>query len=377
MTAGATRRNRLDPIRLHRVRDGSRERGPTWRVRRRVSRGVAAATLLGALAASFAPLRAAIPVEPLKPVAALAPHVTGMFQEPTGFEQLPTGQFLVFDRRGHAVFGVDRARTTATQIVRVGVEKGNIIQPVAFGAASDGSFVVADAPFGRERVQLFAVDGTRLRGFALPGRVEPRVQLGGMVLNGVGSLQYDGESIYVNEPDRGALITEYSLEGRAVRTIGRLRATGYESDPDLHAAFNTGLPLVHPDGGFYFVFQTGEPRFRRYDATGTLMYERVMQGVELDPLLATQPTRWPSRDRAGREVAVVPPLVRTAAIDREGGLWVAFTVPYTYVFDRDGDKVRVVQFVATGVVTPTSLDFAPDGRLLVTPGCYIFDPRRK
>jgi hypothetical protein len=128
------------------------------------------------------------------------------------------------------VFGVDRARTTATQIVRVGVEKGNIIQPVAFGAASDGSFVVADAPFGRERVQLFAVDGTRLRGFALPGRVEPRVQLGGMVLNGVGSLQYDGESIYVNEPDRGALITEYSLEGRAVRTIGRLRATGYESD---------------------------------------------------------------------------------------------------------------------------------------------------
>jgi hypothetical protein len=34
----------------------------------------------------------------------------------------------------------------------------------------------------------------------------------------------------------------------------------------------------------------------------------------------------------------VPPLVRTAAIDREGGLWVAFTVPYTYVFDRDGDK---------------------------------------
>jgi hypothetical protein len=332
---------------------------------------------LAAIVLSHPRLGAAIPVEQLRPAAALAPHVAGLFQEPTGFRQLPSGQFLVFDRRGHAVYGVDASRTTAAQIVKVGHEKGNILQPVAFGAAADGSFIVADAPFGRERVQLFAVDGTRLRGFALPGKVEPRVQLGGMVLNGVGSLHYDGESVYVNEPERGALITEYSLEGHAVRTIGRLRPTGYEADADLHAAFNTGLPLAHPDGGFYFVFQTGEPRFRRYDAKGTLVYERVMQGVELDPLVSAQPTRWPARDRAGREMAIVPPIVRTAAVNRDGHLWVAFTVPFTYVFDGDGDKIRVVQFVATGAVAASSLAFAPDGRLLVTPGCYIFDVRQR
>jgi hypothetical protein len=340
-----------------------------------LTRTAAAALAVAVIGVTAPSVRAAIPVEQLKPVAALAPHVAGLFREPTGFQQLPTGQYLVFDRRGHAVYGVDRARTTASQIVRVGHEKGNIIQPVAFGAASDGSFIVADAPFGRERVQLFAVDGTRLRGFALPGRVEPRVQFGGLVLNGVGSLQYDGASIYVNEPERGALITEYSLEGHAVRTIGRLRATGHEGDADLHAAFNTGLPLVHPQGGFYFVFQTGEPRFRRYDAKGTLLFERVMQGVELDPLIATLPTRWPRRDKGGREMPVVPPIVRTAAVDAEGNLWVAFTVPYTYMFDADGDKRRVLQFVATGVIAAHSLDFAPDGRLLVTPGCYIFEVR--
>lgn len=345
---------------------------------RLLPRCAAAAALVAlSLLAAKLPLRAAIPVEQLRSVAALPPHVAGLFREPTGFQQLPTGQFLVFDRRGHAVYGVDRARTAAARIVQVGHEKGNIIQPVAFGAASDGSFIVADAPFGRERVQLFSIDGTRLRGFVLPGRVEPRVQLGGLVLNGVGSLQYDGESVYVNEPERGALITEYSLEGHAVRTIGRLRPTGHEAEPDLHAAFNTGLPLVRPDGGFYFVFQTGEPRFRKYDAEGTLLFERVMQGVELDAVVANQPTRWPVRERGGREMAVVPPVVRTAAVDRTGQLWVAFTVPYTYVFDADGDKVRVVQFVSTGVLAPTSLAFAPDGRMLVTPGCYIFDPRQQ
>jgi len=42
------------------------------------------------------------------------------------------------------------------------------------------------------------------------------------------------------------------------------------------------------------------------------------------------------------------------------------------VFDRDGDKVRVVQFRAAGLVSPNSLFFGPRGRLLVTPGLFEF-----
>jgi hypothetical protein len=49
-------------------------------------------------------------------------------------------------------------------------------------------------------------------------------------------------------------------------------------------------------------------------------------------------------------------------------------VPYTYVYDAQGDKTRTVQFEAAGVLNPTSLFFTPQGRLLVTPGCYEFDP---
>jgi len=55
-------------------------------------------------------------------------------------------------------------------------------------------------------------------------------------------------------------------------------------------------------------------------------------------------------------------------------LWISFTLPFTYVYDLDGEKVRTVQFRGAGVVAPTSLFFTRDGRLLVTPGCYVFRP---
>ncbi len=223
-------------------------------------------------------VKAAIPVETLRSVQALPPHVAGTFREPAGFVRIRDG-YLVFDRRGHTVYRVPESRQTATPIVSVGPEEGRLVQPVAFSVASDGSFVVADAPFGRQRVQLFAVDGTRLRGFVLPRPVEPLVQFGGMVLNGVGSLQYDGESIYVNDPRSGSLVTVYSVDGMPIASIGRMRPTGFEtSDPDLHRALNTGLPVANPQGGFYFVFQTGDPWFRKYDAKGTLLFERAVQG---------------------------------------------------------------------------------------------------
>ena len=337
-----------------------------------VLRRLAGATVVLVLLNSGA-ARGGMTPEVLQSVSAVPPHLAGLFSEPAGFHQLQSGRYLVFDRRGHTVYGIDAGMTSVTRIVQVGQETGRIIQPVALAISSDDRFVVADAPFGRERVQRFGSEGTRLGGFILPGRAEVRVQYGGLVLNGVASIAYDGESILVNQPERGALITEYSLEGWPQRNIGLLRTTGHESDPDLHRALNTGIPLIDPRSGFYFVFQTGEPRFRKYDARGRLIFERVIQGLELDARAAAQPTTWPAR--RARELPMVPPIVRTAAVDRAGNLWIAFTLPFTYVYDPDGEKQRVLQFRAAGVVLPTSLSFARDGALLVTPGCYVFDPR--
>ena len=69
---------------------------------------------------------------------------------------------------------------------------------------------------------------------------------------------------------------------------------------------------------------------------------------------------------------IVAPTVRTAAIDRAGRVWIALVAPFTYVFDRDGDKIRTVQFRAAGIVAPDSLFFTKSGRILVTPGLYEF-----
>ena len=50
-------------------------------------------------------------------------------------------------------------------------------------------------------------------------------------------------------------------------------------------------------------------------------------------------------------------------------------MPYTYVFDPDGDKIRTVQFRGAGIMSPSSLFFGRNGRVLVTPGLLEFSAR--
>ncbi len=289
-----------------------------------------------------------------------------------GFARVPRGPYYVFDRRGHSVHTVDETDGTVRTLVEIGNEEGRLLSPSAFDVADDGSFAVADAPGGRGRVQVFGPAGIRIGGFTRPGRAAVRVALGSLVMNGVGSLVYTGQRVILSEPDSGWLLTEYGLRGDVRRGIGHLRPTGHEHDPELHLTLNTTLALPTPDGGFFVVFLTGPPAFRRYDAEGSLVYERVIQGRELDDLLAVQPKRWPPRVPGSREAPLVPPLVRTAAVDPHGRLWISFVLPYTYVYEPDGEKVRTVQFRAGGVLAPTSLSFSGNDRVLTTPGCYEF-----
>ena len=330
------------------------------------------------LSSSFlVPLRAQPPgrVETLRSTGGLPPEICNTFREPIGFQQAKSGVYYVFDRRGHAVYSVDPEAKGSRKVVEIGGEGGRVIEPSAFDLGPDARFVVADAPNGRERLQIFDFAGTWLAGFTLPGRATARVSINGLALGGVSSLAFLGNGIALNQPETGSLITEYGLAGTPVRSIGALRATGHEADRELHLAMNAGMPLPHPAGGYFFVFYAGAPTFRRYDANGTLLFERVMQGRELDPVLSQAPKRWPRRTVDGKEFPLVLPTVRTAAIDRAGNLWVAFVTPITYVFDGDGEKVRTVQFRAAGIIQPTSLFFADRNRILVTPGCYEFPAR--
>ena len=328
---------------------------------------------LGPLALSL--LALALGPDVVSSVDAIPAAVAGRFRDPAGFERSSSGQYFVFDRRSQIVYGVDARGESAWEIVHIGNEPGRILNPFAFAVAANGSFAVADAPNNQERIQIFSAAGFRIGGFTLPGKARARVALDGLVLNGIGSLQYNGASILLSQPDTGSLVSEYSLTGVPVRSFGELRRTGHEDDRALHATLNVGLPLVDPKGGFFFVFQTGEPMFRKYDARGRLVFERRIQGREIDDFVSRLPSLWPKRDSAAGEIPFLAPTIRTAAVDSSGHLWASFAEPITYVFDADGDKIRTVQFRGAGPLSPNHMSFDEKGRMLVTPGLYVFDVR--
>lgn len=313
-------------------------------------------------------------VDTLRSVSALPAHIAGSFEEIAACHISPEQDYLVFDRRAHVVSRVARDGAGGVrEVVQLGVEPGRILRPSAFVSAPDGTFVVADAPVGVERVQIFSYLGPRIGGFTLRRRTAPRVTLGNLVLNGVGSIDYTGTSILVNDPESGALITEHGLDGAVLRTFGRLRATGHEADRDLHLALNSGYPLAIPGGGFYFVFMTGVPVLRKYDTAGAMLYERHVEGPEIDEYLRALPSKWPRRSGPAGEYPLVSPSFRTAAVDRKGSLWISLMAPVTYVYDSEGEKRRTLQFRGAGVFAPTDLFFTRDGRVIASPGCYAFD----
>src|SRR5262249_43885452 len=90
----------------------------------------------------------------LRSTAAVPASIAGRFREAVGFEQSRSGQYFVFDRRGHTVYGIDADQSSAWEIVQIGAESGHIIDPTAFAVEPDGTFVVADEPNNRERIQI-------------------------------------------------------------------------------------------------------------------------------------------------------------------------------------------------------------------------------
>jgi len=68
----------------------------------------------------------------------------------------------------------------------------------------------------------------------------------------------------------------------------------------------------------------------------------------------TDPAAWTADSAQVKTIAeATVVLVRTAAVDPSGRLWVSLVEPYTYVYDREGHKIRTVQFKAAGTARYT------------------------
>lgn len=328
--------------------------------------------LAAATAALAAATGHAAAVEERASIGGLPAHAASAFEEIAACHLAPSGTYLVFDRRAHAVFTFTRGAAAPEKIVQIGSESGRIIRPTAFDSAPDGTFAIADAPGDQRRLQFFTAGGAGIGGFIMPGRPVPLVTLGDVALSGLGSLKYLGRTLLLSQPDTGALATEYESGGLPLRSFGELRPTGQEADRAVHEALNVGLPLPAGDGGYFFVFMSGVPMFRKYDAAGRLMFERHIEGPHVDRYLREMPRTWPRRRTGGGEIPLVPSIIRTAAVDPQGNLWISLAAPYTYVYDADGDKIRTLQFRAAGIMAPTNFFFTRDRRVLAAPGCYAF-----
>jgi hypothetical protein len=319
-------------------------------------------------------LLAAVPTDRLVSIGGVPPFLAGEFEDASGYALRPDGSALVFDRRRHRVYAIDAARTVATPLVEIGYERGRVLRPTSFDVAESGDFIVADAPGRQPRVSVFDTAGKALNTFTVAATESPRITVDNLVLNGIAAARYTGVTVLLNQPERGALVAEYSVIGSLQRQFGTLRRTGFEHDPDVHLAFNAALPLPTRDGGAYVVFLAGPPAFRKYSSSGQLEFERVIQGREIDSLVMSLPTDWPRRRVDDVSYPLIRPTVRTAAVDREGRLWVAMATSHVYVFDADGEKVRTVLLDGAGIIQPNSMWFSREGRLLVTPGLYDFSP---
>jgi hypothetical protein len=335
---------------------------------------------LAAVAASPQPIRPqpsrSRSIETLESIGGLPAHVAGGFTDISVCARSSEGDYLVFDRRMHSVSLVAPPYEAPKVLVQIGAEPGRLLHPSAFNLGPDGRFVVADAPGNKGRIQIFLASGASLGGFTLPARDVPTLLFENFLQSGIGSLAYTGRSIVISQPDLGSLLSEYVMDGGVSQSFGALRRTGQEQDREVHLALNTGLPIVNPRGGFYFVFLAGVPMFRKYDAAGTQLFERHIEGPDLDDYIRALPSSWPKRRTDAGELPIVQPAVRAAAADPDGNLWISLMTGATYVYDSVGDKRRTVQFRGAGIVAPRGFFFTKEGTLLVAPGCYEFNPRK-
>jgi hypothetical protein len=310
-------------------------------------------------------------VEVLRPIAALPAHALAEMPGPLVVARSDAGDYFVLDRRAHTVFRADAAGRVVRRLIPVGTEGGHLFRPSAMTLGRNDILAVLDAPTAYQRIQYFDLDGKLIGIFYLPLRGTPNVIVGDEVFSGAGAMAFSGRTFLVNEPAWGSLFAELDNSGEVLRQIGELRRTGHEADNALHLAFNTGLPVVDPTGGRFFVFQTGVPLFRKFDASGRLVFERHIEGVELDPIIQTLPNRWLDRPAGVRPFPI--PAVHTAQADSEGRLWVAVRTGYTYVYDQRGEKIRTVRFEGVRPIYPTSLHFRANSRLVVGPEGYEFE----
>ena len=124
----------------------------------------------------------------------------------------------------------------------------------------------------------------------------------------------------------------------------------------MHVALNLGISLLNPKGGYYFVFLSGVPMFRKYDAGGKLVFERHIEGLEAGSAMLDRCRRRGRAERRRRDSARAGDGPHRRR--RSDGQPLDFARGPVHVrLRRAGDKRHTLQFRAAGIISPTSFFF--------------------
>ena len=138
--------------------------------------------------------------------------------------------------------------------------------------------------------------------------------LGGLALDGVSTLAFLGNGIALNQPETGCAhhrVRARRHAGPQHRRAARDRPRSRSAAAPRHEHRDSAAASRRAATSSCSL--AGAPMFRRYDAKGALLFERVMQGRELDPIIEQMPKTWPRRTIDGKELPLVVPTVRAAA----------------------------------------------------------------
>lgn len=269
-------------------------------------------------------------------------------------------KYFLTDIEGNRLLVINRNMEVERNFGRIGSGPGRVFHPGYLDVGGDGTLFVEDG--GNERIVRFDQSGHYLGAF----RVD---DFQGMAVDAQNQL-------YLGQPQAGSLITVYSSTGTKLRSFGQLKKYSEiygEAFRDKDASYMNALNrvrLASDKAGNLYVSFMNTPLIRKYAPDGTLMFERRVEGPEIDGLLeAIQKRRYIATKIDGIDMRIIAldPVIDPV----NGNIMVPLVDGSVYVADREGNRVSLLRPAwanrGDGTFRPFVAGLGANGEFMVTP----------
>jgi hypothetical protein len=256
------------------------------------------------------------------------------------------GKYYVSDRSLNSVLVFDDKFEFKTAFGSIGSAPGKLFHPGSITVSPDGIVFVQDG--GNMRVESFRTNGTFIGEFQTEAFAGFAAGAGG--------------TVYLGQPEKGALVSVYSSDGKFLRSFGKLKEYSDVYGPsaaNLNQQFSKGTNRVRislkRNGNILVNFML-VPILQEYTPQGELVFESRLVGPEIDELTSTTGHLTMSMDGFAENVIALEPIERA-----NGEVNVVLIDGSIYVADSKGQRLRVLQPRKESAFTPEMTGVTPSG----------------